>query len=300
MDDFIKSPLNYIGGKYKILPQIFPLLPKDVACFVDLFAGGANVGINSNATKIILNDNLVYLVEMYEALAKMSQKAVLDHVEAIISEYELSLTNTDGYNRFRDHYNATRNPLDLLILTFFSFNHQIRFNNSHQFNTPFGKNRSRYNESIKKNLIRFLDALHSKNVELRKQEFDKFDFSSLTSEDFVYCDPPYLITVGTYNDGKRGFTGWGEQQEKQLLTILDELNSRNIRFALSNVLTHKGVNNDLLLDWVNKNNHTIHEISNDFTNSNYHTSVHAKDSTREVLITNYTTPKVIGNNHKSK
>lgn len=286
MDSFIKSPLNYIGGKYKILPQIFPLFPKDVACFVDLFTGGANVGINSDAAKIILNDNLIYLVEMYEALAKMPQKTVLGYIESVVIECELSLTNADGYNCLRSRYNATRNPLDLLILTFFSFNHQIRFNNNHQFNTPFGKNRSRYNENIKKNLIRFLDALHSKNIELQKQEFDKFDFSGLTNKDFVYCDPPYLITVGTYNDGKRGFTGWGEQQEQQLLAILNELNDRDVRFALSNVLAHKGVKNNLLLEWIDKNNYTVHEIKNDFTNSNYHTSAHAKDDTREVLITN--------------
>ncbi|MCA6072598.1 MAG: DNA adenine methylase, partial [Endomicrobium sp.] len=42
-ETFIKSPLNYVGGKYKILPQIIPLFPKDINCFVDLFAGGANV-----------------------------------------------------------------------------------------------------------------------------------------------------------------------------------------------------------------------------------------------------------------
>lgn len=287
MDDFIKSPLNYIGGKYKILPQIFPLFPKDIDCFVDLFAGGANVGINSTASKIILNDNLVYLVDMYEALAKMSEKDVLSHVDAIVNEYGLSLTNTDGYNSFRDHYNATRNPIDLLILTFFSFNHQIRFNNSHQFNTPFGKNRSRYNETIKKNLTRFLNALHSKKIEFQKQEFDKFDFSKLTSKDFVYCDPPYLITVGSYNDGKRGFTGWGEEQEKKLLEILDNLNNRGIRFALSNVLTHKNMTNHLLQKWIEENHYNVHKINNDFTNSNYHTSTHAKENTQEVLITNY-------------
>lgn len=287
MDDFIKSPLNYIGGKYKILPQIFPLFPKDIDCFVDLFTGGANVGINSAASKITLNDNLVYLVDMYEALAKMSEEDVFNHVDAVVSEYGLSLTNTDGYNSFRDHYNATRNPIDLLILTFFSFNHQIRFNNSHQFNTPFGKNRSRYNASIKKNLTRFLNALHSKNVEFQKHEFDKFDFAKLTSKDFVYCDPPYLITVGSYNDGKRGFTGWGEEQEKKLLEILDNLNNRGIRFALSNVLTHKDMTNHLLQKWVEEKHYNVHRINNDFTNSNYHTSTHVKETTQEVLITNY-------------
>ena len=287
MSSFIKSPLNYIGGKYKTLPQIFPLFPQDIDCFVDLFAGGANVGINSNAKKIILNDNLVYLIDMYETLTKKSKKEVLRYVEGVINQFELSLTNTDGYNRLREQYNTVRNPIDLLILTFFSFNHQIRFNNNHQFNTPFGRNRSHYNESIKNNLIGFLDALHNKKVDFYKDEFDKFNLSKLTSNDFVYCDPPYLITVGSYNDGKRGFTGWGEKQEKKLLAILDELNIRGIRFALSNVLTHKNAQNDLLQSWIDKNNYNVHKVDNDFSNSNYHTSVHSKEATQEVLITNY-------------
>ena len=45
----IKSPLNYIGGKAKILDQILPLFPKEIDNFIDLFAGGCNVGINVNA-----------------------------------------------------------------------------------------------------------------------------------------------------------------------------------------------------------------------------------------------------------
>jgi site-specific DNA-adenine methylase len=51
----IKSPLNYIGGKQKILGQILPLFPAKINCFVDLFTGGCNVGINVNADKVICN-----------------------------------------------------------------------------------------------------------------------------------------------------------------------------------------------------------------------------------------------------
>jgi site-specific DNA-adenine methylase len=53
----IKSPLNYIGGKYKLLEQILPLFPKEIKTFIDLFAGGCNVGLNVKAEKIICNDN---------------------------------------------------------------------------------------------------------------------------------------------------------------------------------------------------------------------------------------------------
>ncbi|GAB4481076.1 MAG: hypothetical protein OHK0057_35350 [Thermoflexibacter sp.] len=47
----IKSPLNYIGGKHKLLEQILPLFPKQISTFIDLFAGGCNVGLNVKAEK---------------------------------------------------------------------------------------------------------------------------------------------------------------------------------------------------------------------------------------------------------
>lgn len=287
MADFIKSPLNYVGGKYKILPQIFPLFPREINCFVDLFAGGADVGVNAKARKIVLNDNLIYLIDMFQALAEIPEEKVLSYIDKIVVKFELSTNNTEGYIKLREQYNETKEPLDLLILTFFSFNHQIRFNSNHKFNTPFGKNRSRYNANIKKNLIYFLNALHNKNIIFTKLDFDKFDFSQLGKNDFVYCDPPYLITVGTYNDGKRGFTGWSSEQEQKLLSILDSLNDREIKFALSNVLTHKGKENNLLNDWIKNNHYAVYNINKDYANSNYQTSSRNGALTQEVLITNY-------------
>lgn len=38
--EYVKSPFNYTGGKYKLLPQLLELFPKQVNTFVDLFAGG--------------------------------------------------------------------------------------------------------------------------------------------------------------------------------------------------------------------------------------------------------------------
>ena len=36
-DKLIKSPLNYEGGKFKLLPQILPLFPREIGKFIDLF-----------------------------------------------------------------------------------------------------------------------------------------------------------------------------------------------------------------------------------------------------------------------
>ena len=64
-NDYIKGPLNYTGGKYSILKDILPNFPKNINTFIDLFAGGLNVGININANTIIYNDIINYLSELF-------------------------------------------------------------------------------------------------------------------------------------------------------------------------------------------------------------------------------------------
>lgn len=296
MNKLISSPMNYIGGKYKLLPQILPLFPKNIETFVDLFCGGCNVGINVTAKKIIFNDNLTYLIELYRKFDSLNIEEILNHIDNRINQFNLSLTNKDGYLELRKLYNSEKNPLDLFVLVAYSFNHQIRFNNSHEFNNPFGKARSCFNEHMKNNLLDFLNTLNKNSVDFTSFNFDEFNFSGLSSNDFVYCDPPYLITTGTYNDGKRGFTGWSETEERKLLKILDSLNEKKVSFALSNVLDHKGKENLILKNWIKENNYFISYISKNYANSNYHTIDRNKNSTVEVLITNYTPQSVAQEN----
>ena len=285
--NYIHSPLNYIGGKYKLLPQLLPLFPQKIGTFVDLFFGGGNVGINISAEKYLFNDNLSYLIELYERLQKSSLSAILQFIENRIAVYGLSLTNEEGYKALRNSYNTEREALDLFMLAAYSFNHQIRFNNAHEFNNPFGRGRSHFNAAMKENLCRFVLAMQKKDISFKQSNFDELDLSFLTTSDFVYCDPPYLITTGTYNDGKRGFTGWTEKEEKSLYGLLDSLHRRNIPFALSNVLIHKGKENVLLKTWIEKNRYEINYLKKDYSNSNYHTADRSKTSSVEILITNY-------------
>lgn len=284
----IKSPLNYIGGKYKILPQILPLFPSKIEKFVDLFTGGCNVAINVKADEIYCNDNLTYLVDMYKSFQDSSKEEIFFHIETRIEQFSLSLENEEGYKKLREEYNKYKKPLDLFVLIAFTFNHQIRFNNNHLFNNPFGKKKSSFNSSMRINLDSFLSKINQSSIIFSNKNFNEFDFSFLTYKDFVYCDPPYLITNGTYNDGKRGFTGWNKKEEILLFEILDKLNFRNIKFALSNVLEHKGKSNTLLIDWLDKNkNYKTHFINNNYSNSNYQTYNRAKNASKEILVTNY-------------
>lgn len=281
---YVKSPLNYTGGKFKMLDDLFLLFPPKIDTFVDMFAGGFNVGINADANKIICNDHINYLIELYKYLKDTETKKIVSDIKKRIKEFDLSLENKEGYKKLRERYNKNKNIVDFFVLICYSFNHQIRFNNSHEFNTPFGKDRSCYNESIEKNLINFSNMLKAKSVEFTNDDFTNIDYDSLGENDFVYCDPPYLITTGSYNDGKRGFKDWTEKEENELLNLLDNLNKRKIKFALSNVFYHKGLKNKMLINWSKK--YKVNYINKNYNNCSYHFK-NRTAKTVEVLVTNY-------------
>ncbi|HBT73212.1 MAG TPA: hypothetical protein DEB37_13470 [Lysinibacillus sp.] len=280
---YIKSPLNYIGGKYKLLKQIVPLFPTKINTFVDLFAGGLNVGINVKAQRIIANDINKFVIGVLTDMATKSVEEILAHIHSRINEFQLSKENEEGFKRFRDYYNVTQQPLDLYTLICYSFNYQFRFNNKQEYNNPFGRNRSQFSPSLESKLVKFIEALHDKRIDFTSQEFDQLDLSMLGGHDMVYCDPPYLITTGSYNDGNRGFKDWNEAQERKLLALLDELNNTGVRFALSNVLKHKGQTNHILLDWSKK--YHVNYLDYNYSNSSHNTT---RGESEEVLITNYT------------
>ena len=292
---YIKSPMNYTGGKYKLLHQIEPLFPEDINLFVDLFTGGGNIAVNVKANKIVANDCEENIIGIYKTFQKYDNvDELIAQIEEIIKTYGLTIDNTEAYNKFRNDYNNLKTSqgnyplpissynMDILlyVLICYSFNHQYRFNSKGEFNMPFGKERSQWNENMKNNLINFHRRIKEKDIVFLNKDFRQLKVDKLGINDFVYCDPPYLITCATYNEKD----GWNQECEEDLLNLLDELNTKKIKFALSNVLYSKGKTNDLLIEWSKK--YTVHHLDYTYQNCNYHT----KDKTNksdEVLITNY-------------
>lgn len=282
---FIKSPMNYIGGKYKLLPQLMRLFPQEIDTFVDLFAGSFTVTANVKANKYICNDINYKIVEMVRTLCYADLDVVLSRIHSKIQEYGLSKSNAEGYNCFRDFYNTNNNPLDLFILSCFSFNYQFRFNNQLEYNNPFGKNRSQYSATTEKNLIAFTEEMKKRQIEFFSRDFRNMPMTYFDANTFVYCDPPYLITTGSYNDGNRGFKDWKIQEEKDLLIWLDFIAANGAKFALSNLFKHNGKDNKLLIEWAKK--YIVHTIDSDYSNCNYQLKDKSNSDTLEVLITNY-------------
>ena len=69
----------------------------------------------------------------------------------------------------------------------------------------------------------------------------------------MYVDPPYLITLGSYNDGKRGFKGRNEQEEIRLINFLKKVKTKGCKIYLSNVLDYKSKSNDILKSLISEN-----------------------------------------------
>lgn len=276
-EKYIKSPLNYVGGKFKLLKEILPLFPDKISTFVDLFGGGFNVGINVNAEHIVYNDISEPVVELLDYLKSKDIEELLEEIDGYIEKYSLSKENREGFLELREDYNSgERTPIKFYTLLCYAFNNQIRFNKNNEYNMPFGKDRSSFNPTLRQKFIDFVEVLHSKDTTFLSESFETFDVEDLDSNDFVYCDPPYFNSVAAYNENG----GWTEEHEEMLLTLLDSLNDKGVKFALSNNLKY---DNPLLDKW--KDKYKVHYLNGDYSNCNYHKIDRSKDV--EVLITNY-------------
>ena len=279
----VKSPLNYTGGKTKLLPQILPLFPDKVGTFVDLFCGGCNVGSNVNADKVIYNDYMSQIIELFKNWKDTNLEDTIQYIETQIKKFNLSKQNQEGFLELRKQYNEYRDIRDLFVLVAYAFNHQIRFNSKGEYNMPFGKDRSEYNKNMKTNLINFITRIQEQDSTFLNKSFDELNIEEFTKDTFVYADPPYLITVASYNENG----GWNEQMEYKLLEYLDKCTENGIKFALSNVLEMNDKSNDILKKWAQEKGYNIHHLNYTYGNCNYHKLDKTVGLTDEVLITNY-------------
>lgn len=247
-----------------------------------MFGGSGTVLINAKAEHYIYNDINPYVSSIFNGLISYEADEIISQVEAVIKEYSLSMTNKEGFEKLRDDYNNGRNDwITLYTLMCHSFNHQFRFNNQHQYNSSFGKNRSYFSDRQRKDLIAMKSKINT-DITVTSKSFEQVDFSDFDENDLVYLDPPYLSSVGSYNDGKRGFEGWTKQHEIKLLEWIDDLHKQGTKFALSNNLKY---DNPYLREWLDRNSYNIYYLKGDYVNCNYHKIDRSKDI--EVLITNY-------------
>lgn len=309
-DTFVKSPLNYTGNKYRILSQIRPHFPQTIGTMVDLFCGGATVGLNTPCYKVRFVDNNPYVIRLLQYLAGCRFDTLLRDLENLIRQYGLSYSaqnsysfyyqkqtdqvhrnnglkeyNSQGFYQLREDYNALadkaseRANLMLYLLIIYGFNNDIRFSRDGYFNLPVGKT------DLNKNNIRKLKA-YIERVQSIQADFICGDFRSeeiqniILSADFVYADPPYLITNAVYNESDK----WNLQAEQALLSLLDKMTQQHIPFALSNMI-EKGQRKNVPLDnWLHRHQKDVQVIDIDFHYRGAYYNKKERNGEREILI----------------
>ena len=254
----VNSPLNYIGGKGDAIDFLLKNAPKDISKMYDLFGGGGTVSLNIPAKEVIYNDINWTVSDLLKNLKECNSAETIRYIEKTIKKYGLEKANKESYVAFRSAYNSKppkeRNPLDLYLLICFGFEHQIRFNSKMEFNNPCGN--SGFNGSMMEKLVSYNRRANEIDIQFHSSNYLELE-NIIEDDSFVYCDPPYLISCGAYNDGKRGFNGWDEDQEQELLDFLSRLNARGVKFMLSNMMDRNGLSNKRLAKWIKDNNYKL-------------------------------------------
>ena len=275
-ENLIKSPLNYSGNKYKLLPQILSLFPNNIDTFYDLCGGSGTVLMNIKANKYIYNEINNNIKELVEYIFECDNEEELKAIDSTIIENDLGKEHKEQYYKFRDSYNENPTSRNLFILSCYCLNYMTRFNKSGKFNQSSG-NRA-FSDNMRESFIKTNEFATWNSIKYFNKSFT--EFNDFNKDDFIYIDPPYIQTVTTYTENGL----WNLDKEKEMYDYLDGLNSKGIKWAMSNTIKYRGVDNDIISEWANKYN--IHKLDFTYKNNNRW----KKDNTLEtieVLITNY-------------
>lgn len=296
----IRSPLFYVGDKYKLLKEIKPKFPTEMERFIEPFSGGGSVFLNVSADEFLLNDIDKNVFSLHNFLIKHSKSPnkFFKEVEKVICKYDLSRSykediipnelkekykktyyakfNKKNFEKLKSDFNNEKefNLYKFYVLLIYGFNRMIRFNSSGKYNLPVGN--VDFNNNVVTALNNYFEKVKSEKIKWHNLDYSAFlQKAKPTKNDFLYFDPPYLITFSEYNKL------WNEQNEKELIKTLDKLNKQNIRFACSNVVFYKGQENKIFNEWA-KNYNVIPVKSNYIS---YHDN--SIKTFTEVLVTNY-------------
>lgn len=299
-DGIIRSPMFYVGDKYKLIREIRTHFPARINRLIEPFVGGGSVMMNVNADSFLLNDIDSNVIGLHRMLCGYvgSEQEFYTEFYRIVDQYGLSLSyrenpvpqelrkahpktyfakyNKEAYRQLKSDFIAggQHDWMQLYVLLIYGFNRMLRFNKMGMFNLPVGN--VDYNQNTHDALEDYFRVMAVKQVEWHNEDFRTFlNGIDYKADDLVYLDPPYLITFSEYNKL------WNYETEHDLLALLDEMNARGIHFAISNVTHYRGRTNTLFLEWSAQ--YYSHSIKSNYISFNDN-SIKQFD---EVLVTNY-------------
>ena len=228
--------VKWVGGKRQLLSEIKKYIPKTFNTYFEPFVGGGAVLFELQPKNAIVNDINRELINLYSVI----QNNVEELIDKL-SNTELYSNTSECFYRIREldrdpkEYNKM-NGIDkaarILYLNKTCYNGLYRVNSMGEFNSPFGsyKNPNIVNEVTLRAVSKYFNEA---NIKFFNTDFEK-TLKSAKKGDFVYFDPPYVPISKTSNFTGYNEGGFGETEQIRLKNLCDKLNSKGIKFLLSN------------------------------------------------------------------
>lgn len=232
----VRPFVKWVGGKRQLMGDIKQLLPKKkYATYYEPFVGGGAVLWNQQPSDAVISDYNFELINLY-CVIKTDPDALINALEKHKNDedyfYEIRQQDrTPDYAKLSNIKRAAR----IIFLNKTCFNGLYRVNNSGEFNAPYG----RYvNPNIvdKITIMAVSNYLNKNNVKILEGDFQAA-VTEAKAGDFVYFDPPYdpVSNSASFTGYTKGGFDRGEQQ--RLKDVCDHLNSKRVKFMLSNSAT---------------------------------------------------------------
>jgi DNA adenine methylase len=227
----VKPFLKWVGGKSQLLPEIQKRLPGKYEQYFEPFVGGGALFFSLQPQKAILVDINSELINTYRTIRDHVDELIIDLKHHIYDkDYYYSIRNVDRdleYENWSNIQKASR----FIYLNKTCYNALYRVNSKQQFNTPFGRYKNP--TILDAENLRACSKILQNNVEVITGDFGITE-SMITSKDFVYFDPPYVPLTQTANFTSYSKKGFDETMQRELCSLCHRLNSRGVRFMLSN------------------------------------------------------------------
>ena len=226
--------MKWVGGKRQLLDDIIPLLPDYFSTYVEPFVGGGALLFEIQPKKAIVNDLNHELINLYKVIKDNPNEllSLLEEHELNNSEeyfYQIrALDRSESYNEMSDIEKAAR----IIYLNKTCYNGLFRVNQSGQFNSPYGKykNPNIVNKPV---VLAMANYFQNNNITLLNGDY-KMALKKLRKGAFVYFDPPYMPISSSSSFTGYTENGFDKKQQIELKEECDKLNSRGIKFLLSN------------------------------------------------------------------
>jgi DNA adenine methylase len=224
----LPHPIPYQGSKRSLAPRIGLHVPRDVDTWFEPFAGSAAMTLwvarEGIARRYVIADVLPPMAELW--------RAILERPDATAARYAAvwrgqEAGDRDYFDRVRERFNGSQDPVDLLYLTARCVKNAVRFNRRGHMTQSVDRRRLGMRPERMEAAIRGASALLKGRAEVRAG-----DWLDTTADagpgDFLYLDPPYAGT--TLGRDKRYAQGL---EPGRLAEGLAALRARSLRFVLS-------------------------------------------------------------------